>query len=120
MLPTEVAEEITIDSLDRFVENIRGLPVAVESFLINRVLRGIEHFRVRKSAAEMATMMESQSAIDATPSRPAGPRKRSARIGKFETANCRSWATAASTLASLRTNKDRIPLRPVCRRIRPT
>lgn len=65
VLPTEVAEEITIDSLDRFVENIRGLPVAAESFLINRVLRGIEHFRVRKSAAETVTMMESQSAIDA-------------------------------------------------------
>jgi prefoldin subunit 5 len=29
------------------------------------VLRGIEHFRVRKSAAETVTMMESQSAIDA-------------------------------------------------------
>jgi hypothetical protein len=65
VLPTEVAEEITPGSLDSFVGHIRGLPVAAESFLINRVLRGIEHFRVRKSAAETVTMMESQSAIDA-------------------------------------------------------
>lgn len=65
VLPTEIAGEITLDSLNRFVEHIRGLPVAAESFLVNRVLRGIEHFRVRKSAAETVTMMESQSAIDA-------------------------------------------------------
>jgi len=65
VLPTEIAGEITPESLDRFVEHIRGLPVAAESFLVNRVLRGIEHFRVRKSAAETVTMMESQSAIDA-------------------------------------------------------
>ncbi|MBM81006.1 MAG: hypothetical protein CMJ78_10490 [Planctomycetaceae bacterium] len=66
VLPTEVAEEITIGSLDRFVGHINSLPAAAsESFLINRVLRGIEHFRVRKSAAETVTMMESQSAIDA-------------------------------------------------------
>jgi hypothetical protein len=66
VLPTEVAEEITIGSLDGFVNNIRGLPASsAQSFLTNRVLRGIEHFRVRKSAAETVTMMESQSAIDA-------------------------------------------------------
>lgn len=66
VLPTEVAEEITVDSLNKFVKHIQSLPVGgSESFLINRVLRGIEHFRVRKSAAETVTMMESQSAIDA-------------------------------------------------------
>jgi hypothetical protein len=66
VLPTEVAGEITVDSLNNFVKHINGLPVGGSgSFLINRVLRGIEHFRVRKSAAETVTMMESQSAIDA-------------------------------------------------------
>ena len=66
VLPTEVAEEITISSLDGFVSNIHALPAnSKQSFLTNRVLRGIEHFRVRKSAAETVTMMESQSAIDA-------------------------------------------------------
>ncbi len=66
VLPTEVSPEITLGSLDGFIDNINGLPGASDdSFLINRVVRGIEHFRVRKSAAETVTMMESQSEIDA-------------------------------------------------------
>jgi len=67
LLPTEVSREITISSLDKFVAHIHSLPdEARGSILVNRVLRGIEHFRVRKSAAETVTMMESQSAIDAS------------------------------------------------------
>lgn len=66
VLPTEISNEITVDSLDAFIAHINELPGASsDSFLINRVVRGIEHFRVRKSAAETVTMMESQSAIDA-------------------------------------------------------
>lgn len=66
VLPTEVSPEITIDSIDGFIDHINQLPVSNgDSFLINRVVRGIEHFRVRKSAAETVTMMESQSEIDA-------------------------------------------------------
>jgi hypothetical protein len=65
-LPLELSEEITLDSLDLFVDHINELPGDTQdSFLINRVIRGIEHFRVRHSAAETVTMMESQSAIDA-------------------------------------------------------
>lgn len=67
LLPNEISQEITLESLDKFVAHILNLPtVARESILVNRVLRGIEHFRVRKSAAETVTMMESQSAIDAS------------------------------------------------------
>ena len=66
VLPTEVSKEITIESLDGFIDHINELPGAsTDTFLVNRVIRGIEHFRVRKSAAETVTMMESQSAIDA-------------------------------------------------------
>ncbi|MDE0865379.1 MAG: MotA/TolQ/ExbB proton channel family protein [Rubripirellula sp.] len=66
VLPIEISNEITVDSLDDFIAHINELPGASsDSFLINRVVRGIEHFRVRKSAAETVTMMESQSAIDA-------------------------------------------------------
>ena len=66
VLPTEISKEITVSSLDDFIAHINELPGASsDSFLINRVVRGIEHFRVRKSAAETVTMMESQSAIDA-------------------------------------------------------
>jgi len=67
LLPNEISQEITLVSLDKFVANIQTLPGdARQSILVNRVLRGIEHFRVRKSAAETVTMMESQSAIDAS------------------------------------------------------
>ena len=46
--------------------SLHGLPGEPgESFLINRVFAGLEHFRVRQNAAETVTMMESQSAIDA-------------------------------------------------------
>ena len=66
LLPSEISEQITVPSLDAFLDNIETLPTATrESFLVNRVIRGIEHFRVRRSAAETVTMMESQSAIDA-------------------------------------------------------
>ncbi|TWT97327.1 MotA/TolQ/ExbB proton channel family protein [Neorhodopirellula pilleata] len=66
VLPTEVSPEITPESLDGFISHINELPGASsDSFLVNRVVRGIEHFRVRKSAAETVTMMESQSEIDA-------------------------------------------------------
>lgn len=66
VLPTEVSPEITPESLDGFITHINELPGASsDSFLVNRVVRGIEHFRVRKSAAETVTMMESQSEIDA-------------------------------------------------------
>ena len=66
VLPSEVSQEITVDSLDGFIDHLNELPGATsDTFLVNRVIRGIEHFRVRKSAAETVTMMESQSAIDA-------------------------------------------------------
>ncbi|NQT12966.1 MAG: MotA/TolQ/ExbB proton channel family protein [Planctomycetes bacterium] len=66
LLPTDLSEEINEDSLDKFVTHIHELPVeSSESFLINRVLRGLEHFRVRKSNPEVAGMLASQSEIDA-------------------------------------------------------
>ncbi|MEM7455385.1 MAG: MotA/TolQ/ExbB proton channel family protein [Planctomycetota bacterium] len=65
VLPTELSPEITFNSLDKFLDYIANLPAGGDSFLINRVVRGIEHFRVRKSTSETVTMMESQSDIDA-------------------------------------------------------
>lgn len=66
VLPTEVSQQITLGSINDFIDHINELPGASSnSFLINRVVRGIEHFRVRKSAGDTVTMMESQSAIDA-------------------------------------------------------
>jgi biopolymer transport protein ExbB/TolQ/DNA-directed RNA polymerase subunit RPC12/RpoP len=66
VLPFDESRDITVDSLDEAVAHIRGLPVDPgASFLVNRVLRGLEHFRVRRGAAEVSTVLASQSEIDA-------------------------------------------------------
>jgi len=66
VLPLELGETIKLGNLDRFVSHIRSLPKeAAGSFLVTRCLRGLEHFRVRKSAPDTATMLSSQSDIDA-------------------------------------------------------
>jgi hypothetical protein len=67
VLPVSISADINAERLPEFTEHIRKLPIPPnESFLINRVLRGLEHFRVRGSASEVANMLESQSEIDAT------------------------------------------------------
>jgi hypothetical protein len=67
VLPQELGDAITLDTIDQFVSHIRSLPKdAAGSFLITRCLRGLEHFRVRKSASDTATMLASQSDIDAS------------------------------------------------------
>lgn len=66
ILPTDISQEISVDGLDAFIKNINDLPGATsDTFLVNRVVRGIEHFRARNHAAETVTMMESQAEIDA-------------------------------------------------------
>ncbi len=66
LLPNELSEDITLGSVGGFVEHVHDLPVgAAESFLVNRVLRGLEHFRVRNSNPEVAAVLTSQSDIDA-------------------------------------------------------
>ena len=66
LLPTEIAADITPDKVGLFVKHIRSLPADPrESFLLNRVLRGLEHFRVRKSNPEVVEILSSQSEIDA-------------------------------------------------------
>jgi len=65
VLPSQQGEKITEDNLDGFVEHINALPGdAAGSFLVTRCLRGLEHFRARRSAADTATMLASQSEID--------------------------------------------------------
>jgi biopolymer transport protein ExbB/TolQ/DNA-directed RNA polymerase subunit RPC12/RpoP len=65
VLPTEIGDEITLKNLPQFMQHVRDLPMnASESFFINRVMRGLEHFRVRQSVTEVGTVLESQSEID--------------------------------------------------------
>lgn len=67
VLPASIGESITLGNLDRFIDHIRTLPrEAVGSFLVTRCVRGLEHFRVRKSAPDTATMLASQSDLDAS------------------------------------------------------
>jgi biopolymer transport protein ExbB/TolQ/phage FluMu protein Com len=65
VLPNEIGEDITTKNLPNFVNHVRELPVsASQSFFINRVLLGLEHFRVRQNANEVGTVLQSQSEID--------------------------------------------------------
>lgn len=67
LLPNEISPAISAQSVEGFTQHVRSLPVPPgRSFLINRVLRGLEHFRVRKSHSEVAGLLSSQSEIDAT------------------------------------------------------
>lgn len=66
VLPGDLADDITPANLDGYLAHIDSLPVApVQSFLVNRVWRGLEHFRLRRSNPEVAAMLTSQSEIDA-------------------------------------------------------
>ena len=67
LLPNEISEEITPKNVDLFTNYLQGLPVRPsQSFLLNRVLRGLEHFRVLRSNSEVASRLATQSEIDAT------------------------------------------------------
>jgi biopolymer transport protein ExbB/TolQ/DNA-directed RNA polymerase subunit RPC12/RpoP len=56
---------ISVHNADRFAALIRELPVNPgASFLVQRVLRGLEHFTVRRSASEVSTVLASQSELD--------------------------------------------------------
>lgn len=65
LLPSELSDEISPATVDKFVAHVRSLPAPGDSFLVNRVTRCLEHFRVRKSNPEVATLLASQSDIDA-------------------------------------------------------
>ena len=66
VLPAEISEDISAETLGRFFNHLRYLPFrSRESFLVSRVRRGLEHFRVRNSNPEAGGMMLSQSDIDA-------------------------------------------------------
>lgn len=65
VLPTDLSEEISTENLDQFAAGVQKLPEKQrKSFLVNRVLRGLEHFRVRKNAGEVSELLQSQSEID--------------------------------------------------------
>ena len=67
VLPATIGDTISLANIDAFLDHIRTLPKdSVGSFLVTRCVRGLEHFRVRKSAPDTATMLSSQSDLDAS------------------------------------------------------
>ena len=65
VLPSEIASSIGLSTLSRFIKHIDSLPSsAKDSILVNRTLRALEYFRVRKNTPEVASMIASQSEID--------------------------------------------------------
>ncbi|MEZ5299145.1 MAG: MotA/TolQ/ExbB proton channel family protein [Verrucomicrobiales bacterium] len=67
VLPYQIAEQIEPATTHQFLSHIAELPKRLQgSFIVNRVRRGLEHFRVRQSNPEVASMMSSQSEIDAS------------------------------------------------------
>ncbi len=66
VLPDDMGDDITDANVEKFITHVRRLPgKADSSFLIARVLRGLEHFRIRNSNPEVATVLSLQSDIDA-------------------------------------------------------
>ena len=67
LLPEDISQDIREDNLGEFYAHVKRLGFdPKESFLLTRILRGIEHFSVRKNHTETADMLKSQSEIDAT------------------------------------------------------
>lgn len=66
ILPEEISTDITRESVDQFIEHASLLRAkASDSFLTRRVLKVLEHFRVRNSNPEAATVLSAQSDVDA-------------------------------------------------------
>ena len=67
LLPVDISGDIRVENLPHFGAHINRLGFEPrESFLLTRILRGLEHFGVRKNHTETADMLKSQSEIDAT------------------------------------------------------
>ena len=67
LLPRVVSEEIRTENIEDFAEHLESLKIdSHRNFLMNRILRGLEHFSVRQNHSDTANMLASQSEIDAT------------------------------------------------------
>ena len=67
LLPNDIGEDIKVENLPQFGAHINRLGFDPrQSFLLTRILRGLEHFGVRKNHSATADMLKSQSEIDAT------------------------------------------------------
>ena len=64
VLPTEIGEDITPANVDKFIDHIHQLPIAShDSYLLDRIVKCLEHFRIRRDNQEVASLISSQSDI---------------------------------------------------------
>jgi len=67
VLPARLGNDITPENVDTFIDQLKRVPPHLrDSLMVNRVRRALEHFKVRKSNPEVASMLASQSEIDAS------------------------------------------------------
>ncbi len=67
LLPEDIGQDIKVENLQHFGAHINRLGFDPrQSFLLTRILRGLEHFGVRRNHTATADMLKSQSEIDAT------------------------------------------------------
>ena len=65
VLPTALGEEIGVDNVLEFIDHVKGMPPRVQdSFMVQRMRLGLEHFFLRRSNPEVASMMMVQAEID--------------------------------------------------------
>lgn len=65
LLPESISTDITPSTVGDFLAHIHKLPVkSSASFLVNRVLRGLEHFGILGDSGEVAGRLATQSEID--------------------------------------------------------
>ena len=65
VLPRAIDNEINAKNVGLFIDHVYGLPVKLrDSLMVNRIRKALEFFEVRQNVADVASLMESQSAID--------------------------------------------------------
>jgi len=65
-LPESISPEINMHNVADFYENVLAMPRKMhDTFIWKRIRKGLEYFYVRENNAEVASMMSSQSDIDA-------------------------------------------------------
>jgi biopolymer transport protein ExbB/TolQ len=66
LLPREIDPMIRQDNVGEFITHVHSLPCKPEdSFLLPRILRGLEHFGTRGSLLEVSSLFSSQDELDA-------------------------------------------------------
>ncbi len=66
VLPKDLGEEINAQTVGTFIDHVYNLPARLrDSLMVNRMRKGLEHFEARQNNQEVATMMQSQSDIEA-------------------------------------------------------